>query len=190
MANDTTTTKSPTLVKASARYLHLSPRKMRFVTNLVKGMQVSDAMVQLQHTEKKAADMVAKLLKSAVANAENNFSLSSDHLYIKAITVDMGVTMKRYFPRARGSAFPIQRKTCHVNVVLEEKKSGKARVKAAGFLKRKTEVPEVSVDAKEAANEKAPKTLGRKSEVTKTEQQVKLNQQQNKRRLFNRKSGE
>jgi large subunit ribosomal protein L22 len=181
-----------TLVRASARYLHLSPRKMRLVTNLVKGMQVSNAMAQLQHTNKKAAGMVAKLLKSAVANAENNFSLQSDHLYIKSITADMGVVMKRYFPRARGSAFPIRRKTCHVNVVLEERKAGKIpKVKSTALLKRKTEeVPVVSADQKEATNEKPAKIIGRKSEVTKTEQQVKLNQQQNKRRLFNRKSGE
>ena len=191
MAKATATTQSSKLVTASARHLHLSPRKMRLVTNLVKGMPVNDALVQLQHTNKKASAMVIKLLKSAIANAEHNFSMAPDHLYIKSITTDMGVVMKRYFPRARGSAFPIRRKTCHVNVVLEERKSAKAsRAKLNLFNRRKEETAEASVDQKEATNEKAPKTLGRKSEVTKTEQQVKLNTQQNKRRLFNRRAGE
>ena len=192
MAKATATTESKKLVTASARHLHLSPRKMRLVTNLVKDMPVTDALVQLQHTNKKASAMVIKLLKSAVANAQHNFSIEPDHLYIKSITTDMGVVMKRYFPRARGSAFPIRRKTCHVNLVLEERKSSKvSRAKLNLFNRKKAEPAEqASVDQKEATNEKPPKTLGRKSEVTKTEQQIKLNTQQNKRRLFNRKSGE
>ncbi len=69
--------------------------------------------------------MVMKLINSAVANAENNFSLSADHLFIKNITTDSGTVMKRYFPRARGSAFVIRRKLAHINIELEERKTGK-----------------------------------------------------------------
>src|SRR4051812_41588264 len=90
------------LVTASARDLHIAPRKMRLVTNLVKGMNASDAIVQLQHTEKKSAEMLIKLIQSAIANAKNNFQLDADHLFIKSISADMGKVMKRYFPRARG----------------------------------------------------------------------------------------
>ena len=113
--------KTKQLVKAHARSLRISPRKMRLVTNLVKNMRVNDALTQLQFTNKKAAQMVTKLLQSAAANAENNFSLNRDTLFIKEITCDMGPVMKRSFPRARGSAFMIKRKLSHVNVILEER---------------------------------------------------------------------
>lgn len=108
-------------VRAHARNLRISPRKVRLVTNLVNGMRVADALVQLQFTNKKAASMVTKVLQSAVANAENNYSLNRDQLYIKTITTDMGPVLQRSFPRARGSAFIIRRKMSHVNVVLEER---------------------------------------------------------------------
>jgi large subunit ribosomal protein L22 len=116
-------------VKAHARNLRISPRKIRLVTNLVKNMRVADALVQLQFTNKKGADMVAKLLRSAAANGENNFSMNRDQLYIQSITTDMGPVLQRSFPRARGSAFIIRRKMAHVNVVLEER-GGKAKTAA------------------------------------------------------------
>lgn len=113
--------KNKKLVKAHARNLRISPRKIRLLTNLVKNMRVADALVQLQFTNKKGAEMVSKLLQSAAANAENNFSLNRDQLYIKTITTDMGPVLMRSFPRARGSAFVIRRKMAHVNVILEER---------------------------------------------------------------------
>ena len=108
-------------MRAHARNLRIAPRKMRLVTNLVKNMRVNDALVQLQFTNKKAAGMVVKLLQSALANAENNFSLSREGMFIKTITCDMGPVLQRAFPRARGSAFVIRRKMSHVNVLLEER---------------------------------------------------------------------
>ena len=125
-----TAVKAPSLlVKAHARSLRVAPRKMRLVTNLVKNMRLNDAVTQLQFTNKKAAKMLQKLLQSAAANAENNFSLNRDSLFIKTITCDMGPVLQRSFPRARGSAFMIRRKMSHVNVVLEERvvKSKKKR---------------------------------------------------------------
>lgn len=109
------------LVRAHARSLRIAPRKMRLVTNLVKDMRLNDAVTQLQFTNKKGAKMLQKLLQSAAANAEHNFSLNRDGLFIKTITCDMGPVLKRSFPRARGSAFMIRRKLSHVNVVLEER---------------------------------------------------------------------
>lgn len=121
MADKTVQQNKKQLVKASARNLRISPRKLRLVTNLVKNMRLNDALVQLQFTNKKGAGMVAKLLQSAAANAENNFSLNRDGLYIQSITCNMGPVLMRSFPRARGSAFIIRRKMAHVNVVLEER---------------------------------------------------------------------
>jgi large subunit ribosomal protein L22 len=110
---------------------------MRLVTNLVKDMRVSEAVTQLQFTNKKAGKMLGNLLRSAMANAENNSSLNPENLFVKSVTCDMGQTIKRYFPRARGSAFVIRRKMAHVNVVLEER-SGAVGLKKSRFalLKR------------------------------------------------------
>ncbi len=184
-------TPQTTLVRASARHLHVAPRKMRLVTNLIKNLNVMDAITQLQHTEKKSSGMVIKLLKSAVANAKNNFSLDTDRLYIKSITADMGKVMKRYFPRARGSAFVIRRKMSHVNVVLEERKGGKKAGKSRlELFKKKEEAPQKeNLDQKDSTNERQEKEHI-KQKTFFTEEQRKMNTAQNKRRLFNRKSGE
>ncbi len=184
---------SATLVKASARHLHIAPRKMRLVTNLVKGMNAADAVVQLRHANKKAAPMLIKLIESALANAKNNFSLNPEHMYIKSVTCDMGKMMKRYFPRARGSAFVIRRKMSHVNIVLEERKKAKAAKAQASFLgKAKEDKVQVSANAdqQDAVSKKPAKQTGKKSQVFKTDEQRKMSTVANKRRLFNRKAGE
>ena len=183
--------KSPTLVRASARHLHIAPRKMRLVTNLVKGTNAVDAIVQLQHAEKKASPLLIKLLQSAIANAKNNFSMEAEHLYIKSITADMGTVMKRYFPRARGSAFVIRRNLSHVNVVLEERKTGKASKSRLSLFKKQDQEPATqSVDSKQSTTEKPVKDETKKSQVFRTDEQKKMNKVANKRRLFNRKTGE
>jgi ribosomal protein L22 len=149
-------------------------------------------MVQLQHLNKKGAPMVVKLLRSAVANAKNNFSMDENHLFIKSITADMGRVMKRYFPRARGSAFVIRRKMVHVNIVLEERKKGLGKKKFSLF--RSAEKPQVAggqnIDQKEETNIKTESDVPKKRDLFKTDEQIKMNKVANKRRLFNRKSGE
>jgi large subunit ribosomal protein L22 len=187
-----------TLVRASARSLHISPRKMRLVTNLVKNMRVSEAITQLSFTNKKGAKYLARLLQSAVANAENNFSLKAEDMFVKSVTCDMGQTMKRYFPRARGSAFIIRRKMAHVNVVLEER-SGKVAKKQSRFnlLKRTKKTPatvtqEGSIGKIDQITETpaGQDNADHKPGLVKTNEQVKMNKVQNKRRLFNRRIGE
>ncbi len=126
------------LVRAHARSLRIAPRKMRLVTNLVKDMRLNEAMTQLSFTNKKGAVMLQKLLQSAAANAENNFSMNRDSLFIKELTCDMGPVLQRSFPRARGSAFMIRRKMSHVNVILEER-----AVKLKKKQKAKAVVPKV-----------------------------------------------
>jgi large subunit ribosomal protein L22 len=177
------------LVMASANDLHIAPRKMRLVTNLIKNLPVEQALVQLQHTNKKASEMVIKLLKSAVANAQNNFSLKPENLYVKSLTCDMGRMLKRYMPRARGSAFTIRRKMSHVNIVLGER-AVKGKKSAFNLFKKEKEQdkPE-NVDQEVATNEKPVKDTTKKSQVGKTDEQKKMNTIANKRRLFNRKTG-
>lgn len=181
------------LVTAHAKSLHVSPRKMRLVTNLVNGMRVADALTQLQFTNKKAAPMVTKLLKSAVANAEHNFSLNADDLFVKSITCDMGKTLRRYFPRARGSAFIVRKKMCHVHVVLEERAGKKPKASRLALLRR-TRTATSPKKETGAVTETTVEQSGSESHLEKKsfkpEEQIKMNRVQQKRRLFNRKSGE
>ncbi len=123
-------------VKAKARYIRISPKKVRLVIDLVRGMDVSVAENQLAFLNKGAARPVLKLLRSAIANAVNNNKLEKDNLYIKKITADDGPTLKRWMPRAFGRATMLRKRTSHINIVLDEKvpteekkKSEKSKVK-------------------------------------------------------------
>ncbi|MGD9762628.1 MAG: 50S ribosomal protein L22 [Candidatus Binatia bacterium] len=103
------------------RHLRIAPRKVRLVADLVRGKRVGDALGVLQHVRKKAAPLLAKALKSAVANAENTQRVDVDQLYIKRISVDGGPTAKRSLPRAHGRATPLRKRTAHVIVVVDER---------------------------------------------------------------------
>jgi large subunit ribosomal protein L22 len=107
-------------VKARAKFIRTSPRKARMVTDLIRGKGVEEALNVLAFTKKAPAKIVAKLLKSAVANADQMRSVNVDTLFIKQITVDQGPTMKRFRPRAMGRATMIRRRMSHITVVLEE----------------------------------------------------------------------
>jgi len=107
-------------VKARAKFIRTSPRKARMVTDLIKGKGVEEALNILGFTKKAPAKIIAKLLKSAVANADQMKNLNVDTLFIKQITVDQGPTMKRYRPRAMGRATMIRKRMSHITVVLEE----------------------------------------------------------------------
>jgi len=186
-----TTTKQQnkvTEVKASARYLRLSPRKVRLVTNLVKGMWAIDAVTQLQFVNKKPASYVAEVIKSAIANGANNFKMKKESLYIKTITCDAGPKLKRYMPRAQGSAHEIRRPLAHINVTLAERAgSTKTKFDFGGKAASKKKTTEEKTAKQDAAEEKNAPSM--KSQVEKTEQQTKANKVTQKRRLFNRKSG-
>lgn len=107
-------------VKAQAKYIRMAPRKIRLVADVVRGLEISQALDQLNFINKKSAKPIIKLLNSAVANATNNFELEKNNLYIKEIRVDEGTTMDRWMPRARGRATPIRKRTSHLSVVLGE----------------------------------------------------------------------
>ncbi len=107
--------------RAVLRYLRITPRKVRLVADMVRGMFVEDAIAVLRHTNKRAAPHLANLIKSAAVNAETNHGLDPDSLYIKYITVDEGPTMKRWMPRAMGRATLKTKRTSHVTVVVAEK---------------------------------------------------------------------
>ena len=108
-------------VKATAKYIRIAPRKVRIVMNLVRGKSVTDALAILKFTPKIGADAVEKVLRSAVANAENNFDMDVDRLFISSAFVDQGPTLKRIHPRSRGQAFKILKHTSHITVAVNEK---------------------------------------------------------------------
>ena len=107
-------------VRSLHRYARISPRKARDVAREIQGMPVSVALDVLSFTPRKAAHLIGKTLKSALANAENNHELPVDGLVVKEAVVDVGPMLKRFKPRARGSAGPIRKRTSHISIVLTD----------------------------------------------------------------------
>lgn len=110
--------------KASLRQLRITARKTRLVADLIRGKDVADAENILKYTDKRSALPMLKLLQSAKANAVNNHDMFEDSLFVKAIAVDEGPTMKRFLPRARGRADLLRKRSCSISITLEER-SGK-----------------------------------------------------------------
>lgn len=106
-------------VKAIAKGVNMSPRKVGVVAALVRGRSVADALVILSHTPRRSALPVSKAIASAKANAENNHNYKADTLQIVEISVTPGPRLKRFRPAAHGRALPFQRKTSHIRVVVE-----------------------------------------------------------------------
>jgi len=166
-------------VKASLKHLRMSPRKIRLVIDVIRKMPVEEALDQLRFINKLAAEPVAKLIKSAIANAENTYSLEKSNLYIKEIRSDEGVMLKRWMPRAHGRATSIRKRGCHVSLVLAEiKESGKKEkkvVKAADPVKLEKLAKE-GEQAVAKSNLKTAKDKGKKAAGE-------------KRKMFQRKAG-
>lgn len=106
--------------KAKLRFAHIAPRKVRLVADLIRGKGSEEALNILMFTRKRAARVIQKLLKSAIANATQKKTADVDRLYVKTIMVDQGPVMKRFMPRAMGRATQIRKKTSHVSIVLDE----------------------------------------------------------------------
>ena len=106
--------------KAYLNYARISPRKVSVVLDLIRNKPVDYAMAVLQHTPKAACEDLQKLLKSAVANAENNYDMDVSKLYVAECSVSQGPILKRIRPRAQGRAFRIDKKTSHITLVLRE----------------------------------------------------------------------
>jgi len=126
----------------------MAPRKVRLIVDLVRGLTVAEAEKRLQFQPKAAALPVLKLLRSAVANAEHNFKLDADQLFIKTITADGGPALKRMRPRAMGRGVTIKKRTTHVNIVLSDEKAAPAK-------KARAVRPEKKTAAKSAAKAQA-----------------------------------
>lgn len=170
---------------AKAKHIRMSPKKIRLVADVVRGMPVKEVLDRLKFIQKKATVPLMKVIKSAVANAENNFEAKGSNLFLKEIRIDEGVTIKRWMPRARGRATMIRKRNSHINVILGElTESGIKRAK-----EQKIEAP-VKLDdlhmemEKAAPEEKSKKFTGKDSgaKVGKSKGAVS--------KFFQRKTGE
>jgi len=130
------------MITAKLTYLRISPRKVRLVANLVKGLDVEEAEKQLKFLTQRAARPILKLLNSAVANAQHNANLAKESLYVVNVIVEPGPSLKRWRPRAMGRATPIMKRTSHLTVLLDQKEP------RAGSSLEKTVSPE-SAEEKE-----------------------------------------
>ena len=150
-------------VKSTYKYARISPFKVREVTREIQGLPVSAALDLLAFTPKKAAFLIGKTLKSAIANAENNANLKPDGLVVKEATVGEGPTLKRIMARARGSASRILKRTSHIRIVLsdeiaiETRETRKAKRQAEKRAARKVATGEATKDAAIVPNEKSAK---------------------------------
>ena len=109
--------------KAIAKYVRISPRKVKIVIDLIRGKNVDEAAAILTCTPKAASPVVLKVLNSAIANAVNNQELDRKELYVAEVYANPGPTLKRYVARSRGSASPMLKRTSHISVVLDQKKA-------------------------------------------------------------------
>jgi large subunit ribosomal protein L22 len=142
----------------------MSPRKIRLVAGLIRGLDVAKAESQLGFSVKAAARPVLKLLRSAIANAEHNHKLEREGLYIKVITVDGGPMLKRWRARAFGRAAPIRKRTSHITIILSDKEAadGKKTGLKAALVKQEAK------DKKKPAVKKTAKKVEKKALVKKT----------------------
>lgn len=200
-------------VKANLNYLRMSPKKVRWVAALVRGMKVDAALVQLNYLNKAAKKPVIKLLNSAIANAEHNFNLKRENLFIKVLRVDMAGALKRWTPKAHGRATPIMKRLSHVILILDElvptkkkaavkvakKKEEVVKVKSLEEIKQAPKEENVLVKEKQAKPEGHDKEIDK--EIIDVRMEGKHRHKQNEERhtmkkakgfikkMFNRKAG-
>jgi len=149
-------------VKSTYKFARISARKARDVAREIQGLPVSDALDILNFTPRKGADLFSKTMKAALADAENNFELPLDGLYVKSAVVGEGPTFKRFKARARGSASSIRKRTSHLTVILSDdeiaEKDTKANVSAKSSSKASKSKASESKAKPEKEEKAAPKT--------------------------------
>lgn len=121
--NDVAKPVAVTEAVAHAKYVRVSPRKVGIILDLIRGKNAKYAMAVLKNTPKSAAPDLAKLLGSAMANAENNFHMDADSLYVSRCFVNEGPILKRIMPRAQGRAFRINKRTSHITIAVKQKEA-------------------------------------------------------------------
>ncbi|PIR81083.1 50S ribosomal protein L22 [Candidatus Kuenenbacteria bacterium CG10_big_fil_rev_8_21_14_0_10_39_14] len=183
---------------AKLRYLRMSPRKVRLVVDAIRGVSVEQALARLKFSDKRAVQPVAKLLNSAIANAEHNQDLKRDNLLIKEIKVDEGPVLKRWRSRAFGRAAGIQKRTSHISIVLSEikpskekadKKKGAAKSQEVKIVRSLDEIKDVSQGKTKGEKEAGSDLKDGLVQQEKFHSEKPKGPQSAKRRFFSRKSG-
>jgi len=146
-----------TEVKAAAKFIRISPRKVRLVINQLSGLEAETALDRLNFVNKSAVRPIVKLIKSAVANAENNFQLDKKDLYIKKIVANDGPILKRWKPRAHGRATAIRKRTSHIDLILGVRPGAKKKA----VTKKEVKPEEVKVVKPEEIKKEAAKSAGK-----------------------------
>jgi len=173
-------------VKAQSNNLRMSPRKVRLLADLVRGQKIAPALAQLSFSGKAAGLPIAKLVKSAVANAKHNFDLTEDNLFIKTISVDGGATLKRSIPRAQGRATPIRKRTSHIKLILGELVDSGHKEAKKQTLDKPVELK--AVDTVKSDDDKTSKKL-KNLDTDKNQAEGKAAKKAFATKMFQRKSG-
>jgi len=169
-------------IKAKLSYLRISPRKVRLVTDLVRGLKVTDAQNQLRFSVKRGALPVLKLLNSAIANAKHNFGIDLDSLYIEKIIVNTAPMLKRWKARSRGMANPIKKRSSHIELTLKDAEGTKRIKKSA----KKGEISaEVSISENEGKIERSERKSNFRPEK---EKHIKVKKENISQKIFRRKA--
>ncbi len=186
-------------VSAKLNNLRMPNRKVKLVADVIKGLDVADALNQLEGTVKKSGPYMIKLLNSAIANGENDFGIDKNNMYIFDVVVKEGMTLKRWMPKAYGRATPIRRRSSNVELIIEERVEGKGRKSKEQLEKEK----KARIDAKKKAEKEAIQKQEQEKEerenklTDKSEMKAKEGKAENKivgksgwtKKIFNRKSG-
>ncbi|MBI4653281.1 50S ribosomal protein L22 [Candidatus Kuenenbacteria bacterium] len=175
---------------AKAKYVRISPKKIRLVINVIRGLDVIEAENQLKFISKKSCHPVLKLLNSAIANAKHDFDFKKENLYIKEVTVNQGPTLDRWMPRAFGRAAPIRKRTSHVTIILDQKeKTGKEQVTKKSQKEEKKNKVEILSKA-ELLNEVKSNEADEKQFTKVKKDKMKFKDKRGfAKKVFNRKSG-
>lgn len=156
-------------VSAKLNNLRMPNRKVKLVADLIIGMDVKDALNQLEATARKTSPFLIKLLESAIANGENNFGIDKDNMFVLDVVVKEGVTLKRWTPKAYGRATPIRKRASHIEVVISERVEGKNRKTKDQLDKEK----KARIDAKKKIEKEALASKKGTEETDKAEGIVK-----------------
>ena len=181
-------------VSAKLKNLRIAPRKVGLVAKLIRGLDAEDALNQLEVHIKKSSPYIKKLLKSAISNAENNFGIDKDNMYVSDVTVGAGPMLKRWMPKAYGRAGMIHKRTSTIEIIIDERIEGKGRKSQEQLDKERKERLEKKRKLEKEAREK---TEDQKTEKEKEFEPADMTEKDNKKsggsgkwgsKIFRRKS--
>jgi large subunit ribosomal protein L22 len=175
-------------VRAITKHLRISPKKMRLIIDLVRNLSVTQAENQLQFVPRRGSVFILKTLRSALANAEHNFNLKKDNLFVKKIVVNEGPALKRWMPKAFGRATPIKKRSSHLEIILAEYKPTAKIEKNKAIEKHKIKTDEQVVVENEIKERREQGKSHMTNKNIKKDQKIKPKRAGTKLKIFSRKA--